>query len=162
MRDLDVEEIIAGMKKELHTLYEERSAVDRRMDTIKKALVGLATLYGDETLSIDFLQSTDPPRKRPRAGLTNICRSILMQSKVPLRTAEICRLVTEQNPDALKLHKNPSASVAVVLRRLVKKGQVHPLEKGRAKTEWTWVENCSSNATHSAGGESHVLSAREN
>jgi hypothetical protein len=160
-RDLDIEEIIAEMKKELHTLYAERCAIDRRMDVIKKALVGLATLYGDEALAIDFLRPPDPPKNGQRMSLTDTCRSVIMQSKSPLRTREIHQLLVQKDPDLLKLYKQPFVSVAMVLRRLVKKGQVRAVAKGHGRTEWEWIDPSSDEEVHSTGEELGLLSTRE-
>jgi hypothetical protein len=142
-RDIEVEELIQQMKRDLHTLYLERTAIDRRMDTIKKGLVGLATLYGREALSLDFLQSVDPAQNRRRLGITEMCRSIIRQSRSPLSNAEICERIKEINADLLAVHKNPAASVTTVLRRLVKQGQAQVVPKRNGELAWKGTGNLS-------------------
>jgi len=160
-RDLDIEEIVAEMKKELQTLHAERSALDRRMDVIKKALVGLATLYGDEALALDFLQPLDPAKNCRRMSLTETCRSVMMQSKSPLRIREIHQLLVQKDPDLLRHYKQPFVSVATVLRRLAKKGQVRVVAKGHGRTEWRWADPGSGEGVHSTREELDLLSTRE-
>jgi hypothetical protein len=42
--------MVVQMNREIRTLLTEREAINKRIDTIKKALVGLATLVGDDVL----------------------------------------------------------------------------------------------------------------
>jgi hypothetical protein len=140
-KDNDVEQLIDKMKRELHVLYAERTAIDRRMDTIKKGLVGLATLYGQEALSLDFVQSVDPALNRRRAGLTATCRSMLRESHSPLSSAEIYQKIRETNAELLALHKNPTASVDTVLRRLVKQGQAQVVSNKNNQLAWKAIDN---------------------
>jgi hypothetical protein len=131
------------------------------MDIIKKALVGLATLYGDEALAIDFLQPLDPAKNCRRMSLTETCRSVIMQSQSPLGTREIHQLLVQRDPDLLRLYKQPFVSVAMVLRRLVKKGQVRVVAKGHGRTEWKWADPSSTEGDPSAREELDLVSTRE-
>jgi hypothetical protein len=160
-RDLGVEGIITEMKKELHVLYAERSAIDRRMDVIKKALVGLATLYGDEAISADFLQPVHPAKHDRRMVLAETCRSVILQSKTPLTGEEIHQQIAQRDPNLLILYKHPFASVAMALRRLAKKGQVRLVAKGYGKTEWATPDNLSPEDIHSLSEKSTPLSTGE-
>jgi hypothetical protein len=141
-KDNDVEQLIDKMKRDLHALYGERTAIDRRMDTIKKGLVGLATLYGREALSLDFVQCVDPAQNRRRAGITAMCRSILRESHSPLSSAEIYQKIRETNAELLALHKNPTASVDTVLRRLLKQGQAQVVSD-KNQLAWKAIGNLS-------------------
>jgi hypothetical protein len=156
--DLDIEEIIAGMKHELHKLHAERSAIDRQMDTIKKALVGLATLYGEEAISIDFLKSVHAAGYS-RASLTEACCSIMRHSDLPLGTGEIYRRIVLQDPDMLNDHKHPATSVAMALRRLLKKGQLRQVRNGRGKMEWAWADSCLERTAPPAHEQTRVAAA---
>ncbi|HZR55547.1 MAG TPA: hypothetical protein VFA74_01635 [Terriglobales bacterium] len=140
-RDDEVEQLIQEMKRDLYALYTERTAIDRRMDTIKKGLVGLATLYGREALSLDFLQCVDPAQNRKRTGITEMCRSIIKESHAPLSSTEIHRKIKETNPDLLITHKNPGASVQTVLRRLVKQGQAQVVSNKNGELAWKAMDN---------------------
>jgi hypothetical protein len=159
-QDLNIEEIIADMKNELYTLHAERSAIDGRMDKIKKALMGLATLYGDEALSVDFLQSKNLDKSPARGGLTAACRLILKEAKLPLRTSDIHQLIIQQRPEALRLHKEPYAAIAAVLQRLAKRGDAYIITKGRGRTEWTWHNGSPSQDSQPLREETDSVPAR--
>jgi hypothetical protein len=159
-RDLNIEEIIAEMKKELLTLHAERSAIDGRMDTIKKALTGLATLYGDEAISFDFLEPKHPNNGSRRGRLTAACRSILLKAKLPLSTKEVHELIALEHPESLMLHKQPYTAVAVTLKRLALRGEAHVVSNRRGKTLWSREHDPSRLDTRSSG-ESTSVSVHE-
>jgi hypothetical protein len=142
-KDDEVERLIQEMKRDLYALYKERTAIDRRMDTIKKGLVGLATLYGREALSLDFLEYVDPAENRKRTGITAMCRSIIRECHAPLSSTEIHQKIKEINPDLLVTHKNPNASVQTVLRRLVKQGQAQVVPNKNGGLAWKAIRNLS-------------------
>jgi hypothetical protein len=63
----DVELVIVQMNRRIRTLLSEREAINKRIDTIKKTLVGLATVVGDD---VSF--SSSNLTCRPRADRTEL------------------------------------------------------------------------------------------
>jgi hypothetical protein len=131
----DVEPVVVQMNREIRTLLTESEAINKRIDNIKKALVGLATLVGD-----DVLAETLGPGK---SGITKACRHLLMNAENPLLAREVYELLCQQRPGLLASHDSTMISLYAVLTRLVKRGEIRILVGENGQRTWQWIgESC--------------------
>jgi hypothetical protein len=103
--------VLTDMAGQLKALYGERQSIMKRIATIKRAITGLIQLSNDPGLAEEMapvLALPGPPRKN---GLTQACRSILINASVPVTAREVCEKASEY----VKHHHDPLASVTTVL-----------------------------------------------
>jgi hypothetical protein len=77
--------------------------------------------------------------KRSHPGLTETCRRILMEVSQPLTVRRLCDRIRQDDPSLLERHKDPTASVAVVLKRLVSYGEVLDGLNEKDGRTWLWA-----------------------
>ena len=141
-KDKDVEFVAVQMSREIRTLLAERSAINRRIDTIKKALVGLAPLVGDEILK-ETLDNAAPQPRRGKNGITRACRMVLMNSENPLSAREVHERVCREDPMLLADYRIPMTPIYAVLGRLVKRGEVCLAYGEKGRRTWGWIQAAS-------------------
>jgi hypothetical protein len=136
---IHIDKVLEEMRREFQSLMLQRAAVLRRIGTIKQIINGLANLLGEEVVGEGLLQLVGQRSgTRPR-GFTRTCRLILMESKRPLMTQEVCQEIERRNPTLLTRHKDPLASVSTVLNRLATYGEVRVVVNERGRRAWEWV-----------------------
>jgi hypothetical protein len=126
---IHIDKVLEEMRREFQSLMLQRAAVLRRIGTIKQIInvgEGLLQLVGQRSGT------------RPR-GFTRTCRLILMESKRPLMSQEVCQEIERRNPTLLTRHKDPLASVSTVLNRLATYGEVRVVVNERGRRAWEWV-----------------------
>jgi len=121
-RNRHVQQVVNSAHQHLRELLQQRADMTRRIETVKRVLVGLSSIYGTE-LSNDELHLPGRNAGSRRRGLTNACRRILLQAKEPLRARAVCERLLEVDRDLLQHHKDPIASIVTVLNRLVAYGE---------------------------------------
>ena len=136
--DPHVQEVIRSAERELCELLERRAELMKRIGTIKQTLAGLAAMFGDCVLNDDLLLLLDRKPSSRQPGFTRACRTILMESGAPLSTRQICILLKNRFPETLEHHKDPIASVATVLNRLVDYAEARRLQDGKGRRLWQW------------------------
>jgi hypothetical protein len=127
--------VLTDMAGQLEGLYGERQAIMKRIAAIKRAITGLIQLSNDPGLAEEMapvLTFPGPPRKN---GLTQACRSILINASVPLTAREVCEKASEH----VKHHQDPLASVTTVLNRLVQYGEAELLTDSQA-SHYVWQD----------------------
>ena len=139
----DTERVVERIQHELQLLLQERAAIVKRIGVIKDTLVGLADVFGADIINEELqdLLFERSPRRTPRShpGLTDACRRTLMELSQPLTTRQLCDRIQEVNPSVLVGHKQPMASVSVVLRRLVSYGEVQDGVNEKDGRTWLWI-----------------------
>jgi hypothetical protein len=137
--DLHVHEVVRSAMTELHQLLKRRAELMKRIGTIKQMLAGLANIFGESVLSDELLTFLDrkPPSRQP--GFTHACRTLLMESGVPLGTRPLCELLRRRFPEILERHKDPVASVSTVLNRLVDYGEARCSLDENGRRVWEWI-----------------------
>jgi Fe2+ or Zn2+ uptake regulation protein len=146
----DVEPVVVQMNREIRTLLTEREAINKRIDAIKKALVGLATLVGDDVLK-ETLEHGERSSAPSRSGITKACRGVLMNAENPLLAKEVYEQVRRERPNLWKGHDAPMTSLYAVLSRLVKRGEIQVLANENGRRTWQWVhESCGQMKNESA------------
>ncbi len=140
------ESLVQRLHSDLNQLVQQRAEVMRNIATIKKTILGLALLFGDNLLSKDLqdLVGVSPGERKP--GLTKACRFILMDAESPLSAHDVVDQLQSQSPAILAEHKDPLASVTTVLNRLAdyKEAQRVFLSNGRRAWKWAVEETCTS------------------
>ena len=134
-----VQEVITAAERELRDLLCQRAEIMKRVGTIKQALVYLAKTFGDDVLTQDLLPllGRGSPRKQP--GFTRACRTVLMESAVPLEARQGYRELARRFPELVERHKDPMASVTTVFNRLVGYGEVRSFLNGKGRRVWEWI-----------------------
>jgi len=136
--DAHVQEVVRSAERELCELLERRAELMKRIGTIKQTLAGLAAMFGDRVLNDDLLLLLDRKPSSRQPGFTRACRTVLMESGAPLSTRQICILLKNRFPETLEHHKDPIASVATVLNRLVDYSEARRLQDGKGRRLWQW------------------------
>lgn len=133
-----VQQVLRQAQEELRGLLQQRSVLMRRIGTVKRAISGLANLFGDEILSNELLEMVDrkPPGHAP--GFTQACRTVLMEAQRPLTVREVCAWMKDRMPAVLERHKDPLASLTTVLNRLVEYGEAEGTLNERGRRAWVW------------------------
>ena len=145
-----VEQVVGRLRQELDSLLEQRAAIIKKLGIIKRTILGLANLFGDDVISEDLLELVGRRPSSRRPGFTKACRTVLMESGRPLLTQEVCQEIERRNPALLARHKDPLASVSTVLNRLASYGEARFLVNDRGRRAWHWVTKTSDQLPPSA------------
>jgi hypothetical protein len=113
--------------------------VIRRIGTVKRTIVGLAALLGDDALSTELRELSGGGGDGRKPGLTKACRSILMQAGQAMSARDVRDHLQETAPSILAGHKDPLASVTTILSRLVESGEAHITFLGNGRRAWQWA-----------------------
>src|SRR5690349_15744981 len=110
--------VVEQVGDQLRQLTLQRQRIDRRIAILKRALKGLALLYGD------VLRSTpeEVSAGERRLGITHACRLVLERADNPLTAREVYAALQEAFPDVFPTPGNHRASLFTILNRLTKYG----------------------------------------
>lgn len=133
-----VNKILEEMYGEFQSLMLQRSAILRRIGTIKQTIIGLAKVFGNEVVGERLLDVVEEKPSTRSRGFTRTCRVVLMESKRPMTCQEVYEDLRRRNPNLLANHKDPLASVNTVLNRLATYGEARIVINERGKREWEW------------------------
>ncbi len=136
---VQVDKVLEEMHREFKTLMVQRAAILRRIGTIKQTIHGLAKLFGEDAVGGEVSELVDGKSSTRTRGFTRTCRLVLMESKRPMASQEVCEEVKRRSPDLLAHHKDPLASVSTVLSRLARYGEARAVLGERGRREWEWV-----------------------
>ena len=137
-----VHEIVKLAEQELRGLESERSQIMKRIGAVRKAIIGLADLFGAELVSEEALGLAAPKKRSGRgAGITKGCRMVLMKSPKPMSARDVCRALQTDYPDCIVNHRDAVASVTTVLSRLVRYGEATVLSADGGRRRWKWAVN---------------------
>jgi hypothetical protein len=138
----DRQRVIGRIQHELQLLLLEHAAIQKRIGVIKRTVIGLADVFGPDIIDgklQDLLSKRSARPARSHPGLTDVCREILKECSQPLTVRKACGIIQEKYPSLLARHRNPTASVLVVLRRLASYGEVEAGSNERGARIWLWV-----------------------
>lgn len=139
----DTNHVIGLIKQELQLLLHKDAALLKRIRLIRQTLVGLADIFGPAIVHEDLqhllCKYHRHDGKRSHPGFTETCRRILMECSEPLTVRQVCERIRQDNPSLLARNKNPTASVAVVLKRLVSYGEALDGVNERDGRTWLWA-----------------------
>lgn len=155
-----VQSTMRHLHEELAQLLEQRIAVMRRIAGAKRTIVGLAALFGDTAVDDDLRKLVGMRTAQRLPGLTDMCRTVLMEADRGMTVHDIQAGICGQNPALLAGHKNPVASLTTILNRLVSSGEAQRLLLSNNKRVWQWVADTS--PTAASTDASHPGSPRPN
>jgi hypothetical protein len=118
-----VQEVVNSAHEHLRELLQQRADMTRRIETVKRVLVGLSSIYGTKLSDDELHQLLGRNPGSRRRGLTDACRRILLQAREPMRAKGMCERILEEDRELLQHHKDPIASIVTVLNRLVAYGE---------------------------------------
>jgi hypothetical protein len=154
-----IDRVLEEMHREFQSLMLQRAAILRRIGTIKQIIVGLANLLGDDVVGEGLLELVGQRSSTRPRGFTRTCRLILMESKRPLMSQEVCQEIERRNPILLSNHKDPMASVSTVLNRLATYGEARVVVNDRGRRAWEWATDHSA-VTLSPPNEHEIQDSR--
>ena len=134
-----VDRVLAEMHREFHSLLQQRAAILRRIGTIRQIISGLSNLFGDRVVDGELSGLVDQRSSNRQRGFTQTCRLVLMESKRPLMSQEVCQEIERRNPALLINHRDPVASVSTVLNRLSRYGEARVVVNERGRRAWVWT-----------------------
>jgi len=136
----DVNVLLARIRAELESLMQQRDQIVRKIGTIYRTVTGLVTLYGDSVVDKELLRMLNPERHQRRPGLTRECRLILMNAGQPMTARAVLEELQRRLP-TVRNHKDPLASVIVVLGRLVQYGEAIKVLDENGQHRWGWASD---------------------
>ena len=142
-----VEEVVQTAHAELLQLIKQRAQIVKRIGTIKQTIAGLADLYGDGILTENLAELIGRKVQNRKSGLTESCRKILMEARVPISAREVSARIEQRDPALLSQHKDPRVSVTTILNRLVEYGEAEVVPTDAGRRAWQWVSGDTNDAT---------------
>jgi hypothetical protein len=136
---LHVQATVAVAHEELRRLIQQRAEIIKRIGTIKQTITGLCNLIGDHELGSDLRELLNCKAGVRRSGLTQLCRTVLMEAGCPVNAREVSEQIQRQTNSGLPCHKNLVASVITVLNRLVQYGEARTVLRENGRRAWLWV-----------------------
>jgi hypothetical protein len=110
----DYKKAFAQAQADLEKLTEEREEIDRKISKLKQAIIGLAPLADDDTITMGQLWVPE----WTAIGITDMIREILSSAEKPLTPVEVRDRLLQMKPE-MKEQVNLMASIHTVLKRLV-------------------------------------------
>jgi hypothetical protein len=142
-------QVIVKAHEELRQLIRQRAEIVKRIGTIKQMIAGLCTMFGDAELSDDLREFVNHKAAVRRSGLTQTCRTVLMEAGCPVNSLEVCEQIQQRIAPPLP-HKNLATSVIVVLNRLVQYGEARTTLRDDGRRTWGWVSDARDQSSHPA------------
>lgn len=134
----EIECVLAAARHELQGLMEQRSALLRRIATVRRTINGLVDTFGS-AVSNEFSRPLKPAAlDSKQRGLTTACRAVLIQSGEALSAVDVEERIRRSNADVLRNHKNSLSSVATILRRLESYGEATTKVSQSGQRVWAW------------------------
>jgi hypothetical protein len=133
--------VIEQAEMELRELFKERAKVTRRIGSLKRTIVGLVEIFGDDViLDTELSRLIDRKSRTRRSGITLACRKILTETHRPMSNRDLCDEIQRTAPALLAHHKDPLATVNTILNRLASYGEAIASSGVRGQRVWLWAE----------------------
>jgi hypothetical protein len=101
----------------------KRAELTKRIGTVKRTMVGLAKLFGDDNMDALLLGVVDQGRGPRHPGITEACRRVLIQAMRPMSARQVCDESQLTAPPLLAHHKDQMATINTILARFVEYGE---------------------------------------
>lgn len=134
-----VQKVVLQARGELERLLQQQASIKARIGSVKQTIVGLAAIFGEGILSEDLREVVGKDNGGRKRGLTTACRLALMKADHALSVREVCDRIHKKTPALLSTHKDPLASIATILNRLVNYGEAQRTVVGDNTRAWEWV-----------------------
>ena len=135
-----VQEVVKVAGEDLRQLLRQRAEIAKRIRTTKQTIVGLVNIFGDDWLGEELgeLVGRKDGARQGQRGLTESCRTVLMEANRPLRAQQVCEQIQGRIPLVMLHHKDPAASVTTVLNRLAAHGEALKVQDENGRRAWQW------------------------
>jgi len=133
-----IQEVLQLAEQELRQLIRQRIVIARRILTTKQTIVGLAKLFGDDSLTEELRKLVGLNHRSRQTGFTKACRAVLMKTSAPMSTSDICEQVQPRTPRVRQGQQDLSASATTVLNRLVHYGEASKIYNESGRRLWQW------------------------
>jgi hypothetical protein len=136
-----VKEVVRAAQEELRDLLRQKAELMKRIGTVKQTLAGLANMFGEGMLDGELRTFLDRGTPSRQPGFTRGCRTILMEGRVPMSLKEVRSELQRRFPELLSRHKDPKASIATVLMRLVQYAEARCYLDENGRRVWQWASD---------------------
>jgi hypothetical protein len=143
-----VADVVRRAEQELCQLIEERAEIRKRIGTVKRTILGLAKLFGDDILDAVLLDFVDRKKGSRQPGITSACRRVLMDATRPMSARDVCDEIQRTAPDFLARNRNPMATISIILGRLKDYGEATASLGDRGQRVWLWATEHDSRSRH--------------
>jgi hypothetical protein len=133
-----VVEVIQRADQELRHLMAERAELTKRIGTVKRTMMGLAKLFGDDNMDAVISGLVDRKRGPRQPGITGACRRVLMEARRPMSGRQVCDEIQRTAPLLLARHKDPMSTMNTILARLVEYGEAKVSPGSHGQRVWLW------------------------
>lgn len=147
-----IEEVLRAAESKLQELLLQRAEIVKRIGAIKRTIVGVTKLCGDQALSQNVQQILRNNGAVKALGLTDSCRRVLMEASRPLSARAICAELEKRDGAVLAHHKDPVASVTTILNRLARYGEACAVMEG-GRSAWRWASEAHEALLHESEAE---------
>jgi hypothetical protein len=148
-----VTDVVRRAEQELRQLIEERTEIRKRIGSVKRTIVGLAKLFGDDILDDVLLDFVDHKKGSRQPGITSACRRVLMDATRPMSARDVCDEIQRTVPDFLARNKDPMATISTILYRLKDYGEATASLGDRGQRVWLWASERDSRSRHEPDGK---------
>jgi hypothetical protein len=135
----DLKSVLALARGQLSELLQQRATLVKRITTLRRTLNGLVEIFGDDELDQQLTLLVNSAAGTRKNGLTDACRSVLMNSAQPLPAADVVSRVRSLDDGLLRNHKNALASVTSILYRLQAYGEAVASTGQSGRRAWAWI-----------------------
>ena len=133
----DLNAILEVMQKQLQSLQQDRTTIQKRILVVRQTIHGLASVFGQSAISktpTNAIRSRTSKDRGP--GLTRTCSQLVLESSRALTVAELLALMQQKYPSLFEHNNNPKASLTTVLARLSQYGTVEAVFNEKGARAW--------------------------
>lgn len=135
----DIKHVLTMAREQLCELLQQRATIVKRITTLRRTLNGLVEIFGDEAVDRELRLLIKGPAGTRKSGLTDACRSVLMNSTHPLASHEVVTRIRSIDDLLLRNYKDAVASVTNILCRLQSYGEIAASTNPSGRRTWTWI-----------------------
>jgi hypothetical protein len=134
-----VQEVLRSAEQELAGLLRQRQELMRRIGSIKQVLAAMSDLFGESVLNDELRIMLQGQTPKGTGGFTLACRQVLMRSRAPISLRRCSEELRQAFPELADRHKDLTASVGTVLRRLATYGEARFRLDEKGNRLWEWI-----------------------
>jgi len=134
-----VQEVLRSAERELAGLLRQREELMKRIGSIKQVLAAMSDLFGESVLNDELRIMLQGQTPKGTGGFTLACRQVLMRSRAPISLRRCSEELRRAFPELADRHKDLTASVGTVLRRLATYGEARFRLDEKGNRLWEWI-----------------------
>jgi hypothetical protein len=158
----DLNAILEVMRKQLQSLQQDRTSIQKRIVVVRQTIHGLASVFGQNAIGKIPTNAIGARTRNGRGpGLTRTCSQLVRESSRALTVAELLELVQQKHPSLFEHNNNPQASLTTVLARLSQYGTVEAVFNEKGARAWQSTIQLNETRPSPLGGEAEPTSATQ-